>query len=171
MKKNFLIDSGIIFFYLFAACLMNMFVTSIAIKIIDSFVFLEYFPLSVVKMSFSLVVVSGILGTVTYLLSYRKAEFSVDGFAARFCVGAAVQLALSVLFKFHTFISGGVKYLAGAFEHGGDLAADNWDLVGIFDYLIAFAIFFAIYLAVAIICGKVAVKNRLRDREELTGRA
>ena len=61
MKKSFLIDSGIIFFYLFAACLMNMFVTSIAIKIIDAFVFLEYFPLSIVKMALSLIIVSGIL--------------------------------------------------------------------------------------------------------------
>lgn len=171
MKKNFFVDSGIIFFYLLAACLMNMFVTSIAIKIIDAFVFLEYFPLSMVKMAFSLVVVSGILGTVIYLLSYRKAEFSVGGFAARFCVGALIQLALSVLFKFHTFISGGVKYLAGALEHGADLVADNWDLVGIFDYFIAFAIFLVVYLLVALVCGRLAVKNRLRDREELTGRA
>ena len=171
MKKNFLIDSGIIFFYLFAACLMNMFVTSIAIKIIDAFVFLEYFPLSIVKMALSLIIVSGILGTVIYLLSYRKAEFSAGGFTARFCVGAAAQLALSVIFGFHAFISGGVKYLAGVLEHGADLAADNWEFVGIFDYLIAFAVFAVVYLVVALICGKVAVKNRLRDREELTGKA
>ncbi len=169
MKKNFLIDSGITFVYLFAACLMNMFVTSIAIKIIDAFVFLEYFPLNIAKLVLSLIVVSGILGTVIYLLSYRKAEFSVGGFAARFGVAAVLQLALSVLLGFHPFISGGVKYLAGVFEHGMDLSADVWNTVGIFDYIFAFIIFTVFYLVVSLVCGKIAVKKRLRDREELTG--
>ena len=169
MKKNFLIDSGIIFLYIFSACILNMLVSGLVIKIIDAFVLLEYFALNIAKMAVSGIVVAAILGALTYLLAYRKASFFARYFSATFFAGTAVQLALSILFKFRTFISGGVMYLAGIFEHGSDIYAEGWEYVGIIDYLLAFFIFTAVYCLTCIICGKVAVKKRLRDRAELIG--
>lgn len=169
MKKNFLIDSGIMFIYIFSACISNLLIAGVTLKIIDAFVLLGYFTLSTVKMAISGIAVAGILGALTYLLSYRKASFSVGYFSATFFAGAAVQLVLSVLFKFRTFISGGVMYLAGIFEHGTELSAEGWEYVGIIDYLLAFLVFTAVYYLTCIVCGKVAVKKRLRDRAELIG--
>lgn len=169
MKKNFLIDSGIMFLYIFSACVLNLLIAGVTLKIIDAFVLLEYFALSTVKMAVSGLAVAGILGALTYLLAYRKASFSAGYFTGTFFAGAAVQLLLSVLFKFRTFISGGVMYLAGIFEHGTALSAEGWEYVGIIDYLLAFLIFTAVYYVVCVVCGKVAVKNRLRDRAELIG--
>ena len=169
MKKNFLIDSGIMFIYIFSACISNLLIAGVTLKIIDAFVLLEYFALSTLKMAVSGIAVAGILGALTYLLSYRKASFSTGYFSAPFFAGTAVQLALSILFKFRTFISGGVMYLAGIFEHGSDIYAEGWEYVGIIDYLLAFLIFTAVYYLNCIICGKIAVKKRLRDRAELIG--
>ena len=60
-------------------------------------------------------------------------------------------------------------YLAGIFEHRTALSAEGWEYVGIIDYLLAFLIFTAVYYVTCVVCGKVAVKNRLRDRAELIG--
>lgn len=169
MKKTFFIDSGIMFLYIFSACILNLLIAGITLKIIDAFVLLEYFAISTVKMAVSGIAVAGILGALTYLLAYRKASFSAGYFTGTFFAGAALQLAISVLFKFRTFISGGVMYLAGIFEHGTALSAEGWEYVGIIDYLLAFLVFTAVYYLTCIICGKVAVKKRLRDREELIG--
>lgn len=169
MKKTFFIDSGIMFLYIFSACILNLLIAGITLKIIDAFVLLEYFAISTVKMAVSGIAVAGILGALTYLLAYRKASFSAGYFTGTFFAGAALQLAISVLFKFRTFISGGVMYLAGIFEHGTALSAEGWEYVGIIDYLLAFFIFTAVYYVVCVVCGKVAVKNRLRDRAELIG--
>ena len=169
MKKTFFIDSGIMFLYIFSACILNLLIAGITLKIIDAFVLLEYFAISTVKMAVSGIAVAGILGALTYLLAYRKASFSAGYFTGTFFAGAALQLAISVLFKFRTFISGGVMYLADIFEHGTALSAEGWEYVGIIDYLLAFFIFTAVYYVVCVVCGKVAVKNRLRDRAELIG--
>ncbi len=169
MKKSFWIDSGIVFLYIFSSCVLNMLVSGVILKIVDAFVLLEYFALNIAKMAVAGIVVAGILGALTYLLSYRKASFALGYFSATFFAGAALQLALAILFKFRTFISGGVIYLAGIFEHGTEIYAEGWEYVGIIDYLLAFLIFTAVYYLNCIICGKVAVKKRLRDREKLIG--
>ena len=169
MKKTFFIDSGIQFLYIFSACILNLLISGILLKMVDTFVLLDYSVLCIIRMAVSAIAVAGILGALTYLLSYRKASFSAGYFTATFFAGAALQLAISLLFKFRAFISGGVMYLAGIFEHGTALSAEGWELVGIIDYLLAFLIFTAVYYVTCVVCGKVAVKNRLRDRAELIG--
>ena len=169
MKKTFFIDSGIQFLYVFSACILNLLISGVALKMIDTFVLLDYSVLCIIRMAVSAIAVAGILGALTYMLSYRKASFSAGYFSGTFFAGVALQLAVSLLFKFRAFISGGVMYLAGIFEHGTALSAEGWEYVGIIDYLLAFLIFTAVYYLTCVVCGKVAVKKRLRDRAELIG--
>lgn len=169
MKKTFFIDSGIQFLYIFSACILNLLISGILLKMVDTFVLLDYSVLCIIRMAVSAIAVASILGALTYLLSYRKASFSAGYFTGTFFAGAALQLAISLLFKFRAFISGGVMYLAGIFEHGTALSAEGWEYVGIIDYLLAFLIFTAVYYVTCVVCGKVAVKKRLRDRAELIG--
>lgn len=169
MKKTFFIDSGIQFLYIFSACILNLLISGILLKMVDTFVLLDYSVLCIIRMAVSAIAVAGILGALTSLLSYRKASFSAGYFTGTFFAGAALQLAISLLFKFRAFISGGVMYLAGIFEHGTALSAEGWEYVGIIDYLLAFLIFTAVYYVTCVVCGKVAVKKRLRDRAELIG--
>ena len=169
MKKTFFIDSGIQFLYIFSACILNLLISGILLKMVDTFVLLDYSVLCIIRMAVSAIAVAGILGALTYLLSYRKSSFSAGYFTGTFFAGAALQLAISLLFKFRAFRSGGVMYLAGIFEHGTALSAEGWEYVGIIDYLLAFLIFTAVYYVTCVVCGKVAVKKRLRDRAELIG--
>ena len=169
MKKTFFLDAGIQFLYIFSACILNLLISGVALKIVDTFVLLDYSVLCIIRMAVSAIAVAGILGALTYLLSYRKASFSAGYFTGTFFAGAALQLAISLLFKFRAFISGGVMYLAGIFEHGTALSAEGWEYVGIIDYLLAFFIFTVVYYVTCVVCGKVAVKKRLRDRAELIG--
>ena len=169
MKKTFFLDVGIQFLYIFSACILNLLISGVALKIVDTFVLLDYSVLCIIRMAVSAIAVAGILGALTYLLSYRTASFSAGYFTGTFFAGVALQLAISLIFKFRAFISGGVMYLAGIFEHGTALSAEGWELVGIIDYLLAFLVFTAVYYLTCIVCGKVAVKNRLRDRAELIG--
>ena len=169
MKKQFWSMSGVVFLCIFGACLLNLAVMSIVIKIVNLFIELDFFTAVVIRMMVSFLVVSGVPAVISYLVSYRMASFDVKNACGTFCLASLLQLAISLLLKFHPFIGGGTFYLAGIFESGSAFnESADIEYIGIIDYLLAFAVYFAVGLALYILCGKIGEKKRLRDREKLT---
>ncbi len=168
MKKQFLKETGSMFLCIFAACLVNLAAMSLAVKIVNLFVEVDYFMAVIIRLIVSFVVVSGIIGAVTYLLSYKLAEFNAKSSLCTFSLAIVLQLLLCILLKFYPFIGGGTVYLAGIFESGAAFTSASYiEYIGFIDYLLAFVIFSAGYLVTLLICGKIGEKKRIRDREEL----
>jgi len=168
MKKQFWMETGALFLAIFASCLLNLLVMPFILRVIDLFVEVEYFPQMIIRIIISLAVVAGIPAAVRYFVSYRKAEFNMARASLCFAVATVFQLLVSILLKFYPFISGGTLYLAGILEHGADFSSSaKIETIGLIDYILAFAAFSAIYYVAYIVCGKIGVVKRLKDREEL----
>lgn len=168
MKKQFWMETGALFLSIFAACLLNLLLMPFILRVIDLFVEVEYFPQMIIRVIISLAVVAGIPAVVRYLVSYRKAEFNVARASLCFALATVFQLLISILLKFYPFISGGVLYLAGIFEHGAGFSSSaQIEEIGFIDYILAFVAFSAVYYVAYIVCGKIGVVKRLKDREEL----
>ena len=170
MKKQFFSMCGVVFLCIFGACLLNLLVMSMVLKIANILVVVEPFTEVVIRLVVSIIVVAGVPSAVAYLVSYKMASFDVKNAVGTFCVASVFQLLLALLLKFHPFISGGVLYLAGIFESGSSFAnGADVKYIGIFDYLPAYAICFVVGAFSYVVCGKLGMKKRLKDREELTG--
>lgn len=168
MKKRFFAEMGFVFIFIFSSCLVNLAVMEIAVKIVDLFVVVDYFTAVIVRLVVSAVTVSGMVGAINYLLSYKRAEFEIGVYSGSFWLATLVQLLLSVLFKFHPFIGGGSFYLAGLLEHGSSFDSSSAvEYIGIIDYLIAFVIFALFDYAVCAVLGILGARKRKADREAL----
>lgn len=168
MKNKFFVGSGVVFLCLFSATLLNLPIMALVLKAVDLFVEVDFFAEAIIRLVVSVMTVAGISGAVCYLVAYRSALFNTSLFLGNFSIAALVQLAISLLLKFATFIAGGTLYLAGLFEHGtGFTANEDIEFIGLIDYLLAFIILSLITVLTSIICGKIGAKKRLKDREEL----
>ncbi|MBQ7384192.1 MAG: hypothetical protein IJV72_05315 [Clostridia bacterium] len=168
MKKRLFSESGFVFLFIFSACLVNLAVMALAVKIVNLFVVVDYFTAAVVRLISSVVTVSGTVGAIVYFISYRKAEFEFGLASGAFWIATLLQLLLSVLFKFYPFIGGGSLYLAGFLEHGRYFdSLSSVEYIGIIDYLLAFVILALFNFAVYLLCGKLGAHKRLYDREKL----
>lgn len=168
MKKQFFSMCGVVFLCIFGACLLNLVVMALVLKILNLFIVVEPFTEVVVRLVVSLLCVAGVPSAVAYLVSYRMARFDVKNALATFCAASVFQLLLALLLKFHPFISGGVLYLAGIFESGSSFAnGADVEYVGIIDYLLAYAVCFVVGLLSYLVFGKLGTVKRLKDREEL----
>lgn len=168
MNKQFFKESGVLFLGLLLSCLLTLAISPLAERIVNIFIVVDYFCAVIIRLVASLLTVMGVFGALSYLLSYKTAEFRASRAVAEFTIATLVQLALSLLFKFSTFISGGVIYLAGIFEHGSYFDdTSKLEYIGIFDYLPAFFIFSALYLLAYVVCGRIGAAKRLKDRELL----
>ncbi len=168
MKKNVFKGMGVCLLGLVLSCLLSLLVTMITVRIADMIFPIEGFAEIVIRAVASLLTVSATFGAVSYFVSYRMVSFDAAGSAARLGGALVIQLAISLLLKFEPFVAGGVKYLAAIFEFGSDvrMTADA-DMIGLIDYLSAFVIFSAIYMAVYIGAGIIGKKKRLSDRETI----
>ncbi|MBO5415206.1 MAG: hypothetical protein J6A83_01075 [Clostridia bacterium] len=168
MKKRLFSESGFVFLFIFSACLVNLAVMALAVKIVNLFIVVDYFSAAVIRLITSCVTVSGMLGAIVYFISYRKADFSFGLSSGAFWLATALQLLISVLFKFNPFIGGGSLYLAGFFEHGSSFdSISSVEYIGIIDYLLAFAILALFNYAVYSVCGFIGKYKRLSDRKKL----
>ena len=168
MKKQFWMETGALFLSIFSACLLNLAVMPLILRIIDLFVEVEYFAQMLIRIVISVAVVGGIPAAVCYFVSYRKAEFELPRACGTFSLVTLFQLLFSILLKFYPFISGGVLYLAGIFEHGTEFSsAADIEAIGFVDYLLAFVLLSVFNLVAYVICGKIGASKRLKDREKL----
>jgi len=159
---------GVCLLGLVLSCLLSLLVTMIAVRVADMIFPIEGMAEVIVRAVASLLTVLATFGAVSYFVSYRMASFDGAGAAARLGGALVIQLLVSLLLKFEPFVAGGVKYLAAILEFGADVSMTaDADMIGIIDYLAAFIIFSAIYMAVYIVAGVIGKKRRLSDRETI----
>ena len=168
MKNKIFVGSGVMLLSILLACLLNVAAMWLVLKFVDVFVAVGFFGRIIISLVVSVVVISGLLGVVRYLVSYRSAEFDISGFSFSYLFASLMQLIIAFLLKFAPAVAGGTVYLAGIFEHGSQFSnVSDIEYIGILDYLPAFVIISVVVYIVNIACGYIGKSKRLKDREEL----
>ena len=168
MKNKLFVGSGVMLLSILLACLLNVAAMWLVLKFVDVFVAVGFFGRIIISLVVSVVVISGLLGAVRYLVAYRSAEFDLSGFSISYLFASLIQLVIAFLLKFAPAVAGGTVYLAGIFEHGSQFSnVSDIEYIGILDYLPAFVILSVFIYVVNIACGYIGKNKRLKDREEL----
>jgi len=170
MKKQTLINALIYLVCMVSACILNLAVSWMMVKIVDSFVELGYFRTAIVRIVSGIVTGGVVLGAVVFRDSYKSICFSPKPLTVSLLLAGLGHLLLCLVLMFHPFIAGGVRYLAGILRMGGDFASDGQlDRIYLWDYLLGFLIDFAVRVAVALLCGYLGKKKRLDNRKNIAG--
>lgn len=153
-----------------AACLLNLAVSAVLVRIVNLFIVVDYFAGAIVRLISGFLTCGAVLGAMSFRQSYKSVEFRPLSLLASLALAGAAHLLLCLLFMFHPFIAGGVRSLAGVLALGESF--DGADMIGeiyLWTYLGAFAIDLAVQTAVAMICGAVGKRRRWKDRSTLRG--
>lgn len=168
MKKKIFAEIGACYLSIFAACFLNLFVMSLVINIADLFVEVSFFAQIIIRCIVSALTVGGIVGSVNYLVSYRRAEYNPIKSLITVSSAVLIQLLLSILLKFRDFIGGGSIYLASILHFGSSLkVSSDAEYITFVEYITAFAVYAVFLIAVYMLCGYFGKKIRHNDREEL----
>ncbi len=169
MKKQLLYGSITYFVTMVAACLVNLLVCMMTVKIVNLFIVVDYFAAAVIRTVTSFIVTGGVVGAMAYYDAYKKADVNVGMTASCISLGGVAHLALSVPLMFYPFIAGGTRYLAGLIYMGSRF--DSAERVGdiyLWTYLLAFGVYWIVQLISAVSCGYIGKSRRLAVRRSLT---
>ena len=168
MKKRFFYSVITYFITMVSACLVNLAVSAMAVKIVNLFIVVDYFSAAIVRAVMAFVVISGVVGAMSYYESRKSAEFHPVSLSLAVALGGIAHLIISVPLMFYPFIAGGTRYLAGLMDMGSGFdSADNVKYIYLWTYLAAFGIYLVCEMISALVCGYLGKKNRENLRKEL----
>lgn len=170
MKKQVGIEAAVYLLCMIVACLLNLAVSALLIKLVNLLIVVGYWEAAVIRLISGLLVGGAVLGLVVGWECYHSAEFHpASVFTSLLIAGAAHGLLCTVL-MFYPFIAGGVRDLAGILTMGSHFSsADCIEEIYLWAYLCAFGIDFAFRAAVALVSGAVGKRMRIKSRETLLG--
>ncbi len=170
MKKELAANSLLYLICIVVACLLNLAVMWMAVKITDLFIAMDYFSLAVVKTVTSFITVPLVTGAVVFYTSYKSADFHPGMTALSLVVAETVHLLLSVILGFYPFIASGSRYLAGIMTYGTKFTEDTLiPDITLWTFIAAFLIYAVFNIAVCMAAGFIGKSRRIRQRKELTG--
>ncbi len=127
--KNLLAGAGIYLLYLVGASVVTMLCESLFCFIVDKFIMLSnYFALSVIRTVIYTAGMIAIVGVLGYYEGYRNAACPKGEVIGSYAVALVPYALLSMLFRFHYFIAGGVRSTAGIIFHGTGITLDKLTL-------------------------------------------
>ena len=170
MKKQIAVNAVIYLVCMIGACLLNLAVSWLLVKLADSFVELTYFAKAIVRILSAFLTMGAVLGAVVYRECYKSLEYRPGWLSLSVGLAGLGHLLLCLMLMFYPFIAGGVRYLAGVISLGSNFVSD--DMVGriyLWEYLLAFGIYLVFEIAVALIGGAMGKRMRLKGREQIKG--
>lgn len=171
MKKHVFTDAVVYLICMVAACLLNLAVGALAVKIVNLLIEVGYFEAAIIKTVSGLVVGGAVLGAVVGRECYQAAELRPWSLLASLTLAGAGHLLLCVILMFYPFISGGVRDLAGLLAMGDSFNDRGMiERIYLWNYLAAFGIDFAVRAAVSLTAGAIGKHMRLKSRESLLSR-
>ena len=173
MKKTEIFLGSIVYaVYMIVSCIVIMLCEILAIKIVNLFVVTQYFELCIIRAVIYTVGVNALLGVISYREGYRAARFPILDTVISTVIASAIHLVFALLFSFEAFAAGGVRFITALFRFGDALNGNTFmGTLGRADFIPFFILNSLVYIAVIILLGKLGEKNRLKQRESLTGKA
>lgn len=166
--KNLAPNALIYFIYFFGSCFVVMLAEALLTKIVNQFVLLDYFPLTIIRVVIYSIGVPAIIAALGYFEGYREAYISHGETAISCALALIPHILFAMLFKFEAFVSGAVRFVAGFIHNGTGITNDN--LVNKTPYhlfLIVFAAYGIVYSLVLLYSRSLGASKRLCDRAEL----
>lgn len=158
-------------FIFWIACLVSLLIDWLLIQVITGFIRgIPLYNAAVMHTVFMGCGAAVVIFGVSYFISYHDAAPRFGQAIADSAGAGVLQLILSVLLGFRTWVSGGVIWLAGIFDYGKELV-NIGDLrqISISCALLSFFLFFLVNLAAKLLGSYLGYRKRIRIRIELTG--
>ncbi len=170
MKKQWAVNSVVYFASFVAACLLNLLISWLLVKIVILLVAPGFFALAVVRVVSGVLSSAVVIGAMSYYDAYRKVAFPVGFFCAAFVSASVLHFLWATLFRYYPFAAGGVRYLAGILAQGsGFTSFSGVDDIRLVFYMLAFWLEKLPVLAVGIVCGFLGRRKRLTNRRSIEG--
>ena len=170
MKKQTLVNAAVYLICFVVACVLNLAVSWLLLKIVDSFVALNYFGQSVVRIVSGFLTGGAVIGAVVGRECFKSLEFRPLPLVASLSMAGAVHLLLCLILMFYPFIAGGVRDLAGVIGMGSKFDSEtDIEKIYLWQYLLAFVIDLAYKIGVACLVGYLGKAKRLKNRESIKG--
>lgn len=170
MKKQTWINAGVYLICMIAACVLNLTVTGMVLKIILAFADIGYFATAILRIVIGFLTGGGVIGAIIYRECYKSVEFHPGWIALSMSLAGLVHLGISTVLMFYPFIAGGVRPLAGILCMGAGFDSDAMiEYIYFWAYLLAFLLYLVFQIGVSLLCGFIGKKMRLKSREGLKG--
>ena len=166
--QNITISTLIYCLYMFGSCFATMVVEALLVYILNRFVPVPYYTLTILRLVIYTLGVPAILTWLGYSEGFREGKTSIAEIVISGTLASVLHVLFALLFSFQAFVSGGVRFAAGLFRHGADITDEllNTDTpTGLF--LLAFALYGVIYVATLAISHYLGTQNRLISRAAL----
>ena len=158
-------------FFIWVSCLISIAVDALLVKIITGFIGeVSYFIGAIIHV-ITMIIGAGLpLAAISYMIAFHLGDFSPLNSVIEGSVAAVLHLGVGILLGFPVWITGGVKWLAGAIEYGDRLYGSQYMKdIALRNYLLAFLIFTVVYLVIKYVFGYLGRYYRIKQRIELTG--
>lgn len=166
--KNVGLNLLFYFLYVFGSCILVMLVEALLISVIEKFVALPYPVLTIIRIVIYTAGVPALLAVLGYFEGYREAECPVGETLVSGALASVLHLIFAMLFKFHGFVSGAVRFTAGLLYNGWDVTYDS--LINKTPYsffLLTFLGYALLYMGVLTVAKYFGAQKRVIDRADL----
>lgn len=166
--KNIALNLLVYFFYMFGACILVMLGESLLITVLEKFVALPYPVLTVIRIAVYTPGVIAILAVLGHSEGYREAECPVGETVVSGLLASVLHLIFAMLFHFHAFVSGAVRFTAGLIHNGFTVTHDsliNETPYGLF--LLVFLGYSLVYVGIITVSKYFGAQKRIIDRADL----
>lgn len=167
--RNILINSLTYFLYVFGACILARLVESMLVSFIGKLIVQFSYPAWVIFcVIFFSVAPPVLLSRLSYSEGYREGVCSIPETVVGCLPALVLHTLLSMLFKFHAFVAGAVRFTAGLVWNGTTVTADK--LVNDTPYWFFLVIFFSywvLYIATITISKYLGAQKRIINRADL----
>lgn len=156
--------------FIWVSCLCAILVDALFLKIVTSIVKTTFVTEAILHVIATAIGTAAPLAAISYLIAYHLGEFSGLYSALEGVLALAFLLPFGILLGFPSWITGGVRWLAGLMEYGTHFYdTDQLSDMSLLTYLLAFLIFGIFYLVVKYCFGVLGRNRRIKARIELTG--
>ena len=168
MLKKIGLNPLFYFLYMFGSCIIVMLAEALLVSVVEKFVELPYPVLTVIRIVIYTAGIPAILAVLGRGEGYREGSCSVGATAVSGILAMIPHLLFSMLFHFHGFVSGGVRFAAGLVHNGWDITYDSLiNVTPYYMFLLTFAVYGLIYVAALTVSKYLGAQKRIADRGDL----
>lgn len=154
--------------YYFSALVLSTLISEIILKFLDKIMNIDFFASVVVNCAVSMIASVAVIFGFVFKDNYRSQSYQVKYILLDSAVAVLVNAVIGFADGFHPFTSGCTRNLGGIIKLGQDLGSmEDFDEVGRFVKLAAFAIISAVLVVTSLLAGKAGYNKRLSQQKML----
>lgn len=168
MLKKIGLNPLFYFLYMFGSCFIVMLGEALFVSVVEKFVALPYAVLTVIRIVIYTAAIPAIMAVLGRSEGYRESTCSVGSTVISGLLAMLLHLLFAMLFHFHAFVSGGVRFAAGLIYNGWEITYDSLvNETPYYMFLLTFTVYGLIYVAALTVAKYLGAQKRVADRGEL----